>query len=162
MGNNRKKYDFASVGELETVFSNRLVDTTANMPIGIKTPMQLGYDNSGPFKMRTDLEAQVRDNFRNMLQTNHGDRLMLHDFGANLQELAFELSTEGGDTKAINRIRKATSKYMPFVNLLTFESVKRPNEDTAVASTGVRITYSIPTINTTTEHIIEVIIYSAG
>lgn len=162
MGQNRKTYDFASVGEANTVFVDRLVDVSANIPIGIKTPMELGYDNSGPFKMHTSLEKQIKDNFRNMLQTNHGDRLMIYDFGANLAGLAFDLTTEAGDTSAINRIRNATSKYMPFINLLTFESVKKANDDTGLASIGVRVTYSIPTISTTTEHAIEVIIHSAG
>ena len=162
MGNNRKKYNFASVGETNTVFVDRLVDVNASMPIGIKTPMEMGYDNSGPFRMHTNLEKQIKDNFRNMLQTNHGDRLMIYDFGANLASLAFDLTTEAGDTSAINRIRNAASKYMPFINLSTFESVKKANDDSGLASVGIRITYTIPTISTTTEHAIEVIIHSAG
>ena len=162
MGNNRKKYDFASVGETVVEFNNRLVDTRASVPIGIKTPMELGYGNAGPFKMHTQLEAQIKDNFRNMLLTNHGDRLMLDDFGANLEGLAFELLTEAGDTQAINRIRKTTSKYIPFINLLTFEPVQKANEDSGIASVGVRVTYTIPTISNTKEHAIDVIIHSTG
>ena len=162
MGQNRKTYDFASVGELETDFKDRLVETTAGFPIGIKTPIELGYGNVGPFKMHTDLALQIRDNFRNMLQTNHGDRVMLPDFGANLEELAFELSSEEGDTMAINRIRKSTEKYMPFVKLLTFESIKEaPEGSSGVASVGVRVVYSVPTIGTD-QYGVEVIIYSAG
>ena len=162
MGNNRKKYDFASVGETGVEFNNRLVDTESSVPIGIKTPMELGYDNAGPFKMHTQLEAQIKDNFRNMLLTNHGDRLMLDDFGANLEGLAFELLTEAGDTQAINRIRRTTLKYMPFINLMTFEPVQKANNDSALASVGVRVTYTIPTISTTKEHALEVLIHATG
>jgi len=161
VGNNRKTYDFASVGELNTVFENRLVEKSAGFPVGIKTPMEMGYDNAGPFKMNTSLAEQIRDNFRNMIQTNHGDRLMLPDFGANLQGLAFELLTENGDILAINRIRKTTTKYMPFINLKTFEPIQRRNDDAGLASVGVRVTYSVPTIDAT-EYAIEVIIYSGG
>ena len=161
MANNRKTYDFASVGELNTVFGNRLVEKSAGFPVGIKTPMELGYDNSGPFKMRSSLPEQIRDNFRNMLQTNHGDRVMLTDFGANLEELAFELCTEDGDTQAIGRIKATTSKYMPFINLMTFEPIKKTNDDGGLASVGFRVIFNVPTISTE-EYGVEVIIYSAG
>ena len=39
-------------------------------------------------------------NFRNMLMTNHGERLGRFDYGANLLPLAFELATEDGDEEA--------------------------------------------------------------
>ena len=162
MGQNSKKYEFAAVGELETVFENRLVETSEGMPVGIKTPMELGYNNVGPFKMHTEILQQIRDNFRNMLQTNHGDRVILHDFGANLEGLAFELGSESADTLAIQNIRRTTAKYMPFINLQTFESFNRPPEsNSGLALIGVKVVYTVPTINTDPNEI-EVIIYSAG
>jgi len=103
----QKSYDFEAVGRLEAEFENTLTDTVAEIPIGFKTPMEMSVGaNSGPFKMRMDLAAQIKDNFRNMIATNHGDRLMLFDFGANLAELSFELGNENTDVMAINRIRR--------------------------------------------------------
>ena len=160
---NLKTYDFNSVGELNTVYESTLTDPLDNVPVGIKTPMALAtYGNSGPFVMRTELGDQIRDNFGNMLSTNHGDRLMLHDFGANLEELVFELGTSEGDVVAINRIRATTEKYMPFIQLETFEPLLEDNiEPTGLAFIGIRILYSVPSINLTNQGI-EVILYTAG
>ena len=162
MSQDRKKYDFASVGELKTVFENRLVETTADLPVGIKTPMELGYGTTGPFKMHNDLRKQIADNFRNLLRTNHGDRLMLYDYGANLEELAFEIGTENADALAIQRIKTATDKYMPFISLNTFEPIKEASETSAgLANIAIRITFSVPSIDTT-QQAVEVIIHAAG
>ena len=85
--NNRKVYSFKSVGELER--DNRQNDETVvvKLPIGIATPVSLG--NNSLLKMHTSQINVIKDNFRNMLMTNHGDRLGFYDFGANLEELTY-------------------------------------------------------------------------
>ena len=145
----RKSYDFKSVGRLEPEFQASLINKVAEIPVGFKTPMELNTGgNTGPFKMRMALAEQIKDNFRNMIATNHGDRLMLFDFGANLEELAFELGTENGDILAINRIRKTTEKYMPFIQLQTFEPIKEASEtNTGLAVVGVRVLYGLSLIH---------------
>ena len=160
---NLKKYDFSSVGQTQEEFQKSLVDTTANIPVGIKTPMEVALEgSSGPFKMRSDLGAQIKDNFRNMLSTNHGERLALYDFGANLQDLVFELGTETQDLKAINRIKKTTAKYMPFIQLNTFEPVKEEDiSSNDLAFIGIRVTYSVPNLGLGNQAV-EVILYTAG
>ena len=160
----RKSYDFQSVGRMEVEFQDSLIDTSVDIPIGIKTPMEMSTGgNTGPFKMRTNLGDQVKDNFRNMLATNHGDRLMLYDFGANLEELAFELCAEAGDVRAINRIRRATEKYMPYIQLETFEPIRETtSEKTAsIAVVGIRVIYSVPKLGLSNQGV-EVVIYAAG
>lgn len=159
----RKTYDFNSVGQLETEFVDSLIDPLESIPVGIKTPMELASDGTGgPFKMRNDLGKQIRDNFRNMLSTNHGDRLMLYDFGANLQELTFELGSDGPDTEAIRRIAKTTEKYMPFISLETFESIQQPDlGGNNLAHIGFVVRYSVPQINLTNQAV-EVVLYTAG
>ena len=158
-----KTYDFSSVGQTEIEFQNDLVDRLAEIPVGIKTPLELtNSGNSGPLLMRNSLGDQIKDNFRNMLSTNHGDRIILYDFGANLQELTFELGTDSSDSKAIGRIKKTTSKYMPFINLETFQPIKQDNDaGTGVAFIGIRVIYSVPEINLTNQAV-EVILYTAG
>ena len=159
----RKSYDFEAVGRLEVEFENTLTDTVAEIPIGFKTPMEMSIGaNSGPFRMRTDLAAQIKDNFRNMIATNHGDRLMLFDFGANLAELSFELGNENTDIMAINRIRRTTEKYIPFIQLQTFEPIRQLDKAAAgLAVVGVRVIYSIPSLRIRDQGV-EVLIYTAG
>lgn len=160
----RKKYDFSSVGELkEDIESRRLRSAVDGLsrPIGIKVPVSLSETNDSLLTMHTEIEKNIADNFRNMVMTNHGERVGLYDFGANLTELAFELGSDDFDSEAIRRIRKTTQKYMPFVQLLTFEPIVERNDNKDVAKVGVRITYRVNTLSQK-DRIIEAIIYAAG
>jgi len=160
----RKKYDFSSVGDLkedlDKLKSNAL-SQKLETPVGIKVPVEFGQSNDGLLKMHTDIDSAVADNFRNMIMTNYGERLGLYDFGANLTELAFELGTDQFDAEAIRRIRKTTQKYMPFIQLLTFEPLVDRIDNKEVAKVGVRITYKVSAVSQK-ERVIEAIIYVAG
>lgn len=160
----RKKYDFSSVGESKEDFDARKTKAsqdTIQIPIGIKVPVELGESNDGLLKMHTDIEKVLADNFRNMIMTNYGERLGLYDFGANLTELAFELGADDFDAEAIRRIRRTTQKYMPFIQLLTFEPLVDRVNNKEVAKVGVRITYRVSAVSQK-ERMIEVLIYTAG
>ena len=162
--NTRKKYDFSSVGELkDDIDSRRLrsVTDTISKPIGIKVPASLSESGDSLLTMHTDIEKNIADNFRNMIMTNHGERVGLYDFGANLTELAFELGSDDFDTEAIRRIRKTTQRYMPFVQLLTFEPIVVRTDNKEVAKVGVKITYRVNTLSQK-DRVIEAIIYAAG
>lgn len=158
----RKKYDFSSVGESKEDFDARDVKTNQDRlqkPIGIKVPIELGENDL--LKMHTDIEKNIADNFRNMLMTNHGERVGLYDFGANLTELAFELGTDRFDTEAVRRIRRTTEKYMPFIQLMTFEPLVDRRDNKVIAKVGVRVTYKVTAL-AQNERMIEVVIYTAG
>jgi len=155
-----KTYDFSSVGESATSYQKRVstaASEAANPPIGIKTPLEMGLERDGLFRMHRNIEDTVSDNLRNLLLTNHGERLFRYDYGANLRELVFELGTEEGDFEAINRIRNAVSTYLPFVNLQTFESVQTPQTYTEPSKVIIKVTYSVPGLNNKTR-LIEVVL----
>ena len=161
---NYKVYDFQSVGEsLESYRQNRRIGDTTIVPIGIKTPMSMATAEGGLFVMNNTLTDQIKDNFKNLLLTNHGERLGLYDFGANLQELTLELGSEAFDTEAIRRIKSACGKYMPYLNLSTFEPVvDRTGESLGgIAKVGLKITYSIPLAQSGPQQI-QITLYTAG
>ena len=157
----RKVYSFKSVGETEPERAQRPDSNRLDLPIGIKTPMRLSAGNFALFDMHTNLAAQIRDNFRNMVSTNHGERLSIYDFGGNLLPLAFELGADDVDTQAIKRITATTEKYMPFISLETFEPFRENSEDGNLAKIGVRVTYSIPSLQVT-DQAVEALIYAIG
>jgi phage baseplate assembly protein W len=160
----RKKYDFSSVGELKEDLDktrSQSANDRKQLPIGIKLPLSFGNSSDGLFAMHYDVDSALSDNFRNMIMTNHGERLGLYDFGANLAELAFELGTDEFDSEAIRRIRRTTEKYMPFIQLLTFEPLVDRNDNKEVAKVGVRITYKVSALSQR-DRIIEAIVYTAG
>jgi len=158
--NNRKVYDFKSVGELDVDNKKaEALERKQTLPIGIATPVTLG--NNSLLKMHTDRSKVISDNFRNMLMTNHGDRLGFYDFGANLGELTFELGSEAGDAEATRRIAKTTSKFMPYIDLDTFEPFVERFDNEHTAKVGIRITFTVPTLSNDRKSI-EVLLYVAG
>ena len=135
----RRSYDFKSVGELA---ENRIAETyrAERLPIGIKTPLQLGNGNN-IYKMHTDMESVIADNLRNLVLTNRGERLGRYDFGANLIELVTELGGESGDQQAMMRIKTAVAKYLPFVNLIEFATEVDHYDNKEVAKVNLFLTY---------------------
>ena len=162
--NNRKIYSFKSVGENAAErrkFRNEQIEARSKIAFGIKTPLRLVGEGSDFLKMNYSMADQVADNFKNLILTNHGERLGFPDFGANLMELAFELQSEDGQSEAISRISRAAAKYMPYLIPSTFEAVVDHFANENVAKVGVRITYDVPKLKVT-NRVIEVIIYTAS
>ena len=145
----KKSYDFKSVGTdiIEDVKEQEYFEIVG-IPIGIKTPLELG-GSEGIFKMHDNMGDQVKDNFRNLLLTNHGERLGQPDYGANLDELTLELGNEKGDIKAMQRIRTAVQKFMPYISLENFEPFAVEAPSAAASYVGIRVIYSIPLLGVT-------------
>lgn len=158
---NRKQIKFKSSGQLKTTVEKEKIDFTFSKIIGIKTPLDLGAGRDGLFAMHKSLKDQIKDNFKNLLMTNHGERLGNYNFGANLEELSFELATDEIEQEAISRINQAIGKYMPFISLNSFEAFTEHFENENTAKIGVRVFYSIPNLNVTNQ-VVEVIIRAAG
>jgi len=157
----RKVYSFKSVGEKPSSIQGREnVSAPTKPPIGIKTPIQL-IDEGGFFRMHFENADQIADNLRNLILTNHGERLVHYDFGANLRSLTFNLGQEEFDNEAILRIKRAVNKYMPYVSLETFVSFVDNNDLDAIATVGIRITYKVEALNETTR-VLEIILYAGG
>ena len=155
----RKTYDFKSVGEIN--FEVEARKTVAEvLPIGIKTPMTLGGDKA-LWNMHTDLHRQIADNLRNLVLTNHGERLAHYYYGANLMELTFEMAKEDIATIAMKRIKTAVKKFMPFVALAGFAPEIDHFNNEEVAKIGVLITYTVPKIDNNMKAI-RIMLYVGG
>lgn len=134
--------DFKSVGEKAS--SLKFQPKQNEAPIGIKTPLRPGTRNDGVFSMHFDIADQIQDNFRNLLLTNHGERLGRYDFGANLRELSLEHGQDSFDGEAVVRIKTAINKYMPFLVPVTFESNPLPSKSGIIERVNIKITYDVP------------------
>ena len=160
---NFKSYNFNSVGEKTENFQILQGNTGLSnpLPIGIKTPMRISDSSGELFQMNTKVMDQIKDNFKNLLLTNHGERLGMHDFGANLRELTFELGNESFDEQAILRIKSAVKKYMPYLDLQTFVPFNTKNTELGIAEVGFTITYGVPLLEENPQKI-KVTLYSGG
>ena len=137
-----------------------LKTTRTSPPIGIKTPLRLGRVRSGIFDMNYTLTEQIADNLRNLLMTNHGERLGNFSYGANLLPLTFEASSrEEFETIAMQRIQLAVTTFMPFVELTSFSSdfdgdssitftpgTELGNREGGITVVNIKIAYTVPKI----------------
>ena len=83
----------------------------------------------------------VRQNFKNLLLTIPGERMMDTDFGIGIQRFLFENGIAASSDIRSETARKV-SKYMPFVNLQNV--LVEPGEEQN--SLTVRIFYSVPSL----------------
>jgi phage baseplate assembly protein W len=148
-----KSYSFSSVGTKKSTYDAITAATVVTPPVGIKTPLEMGDDSDGIFKMHRSLGDQIKDNFVNLILTNHNERLNFPDYGANIRPLLHELSAENGDEEAMKRIQRAVSKYLPFVILENFITTPQDAGTTALAKIKMVITYSVPRANLTNQSI---------
>ena len=130
------------------VSDNRSVATPVPLPIGIITPMELGEGSDGIFGMHRELSGQIPDNLRNLILTNHGERLGQYDFGANLKQLVFDYSSNPEwESDAMSNIKTAVAKFMPFVELESFETSIDTNNDPQIATIAITVTFNVPAAN---------------
>lgn len=83
----------------------------------------------------------VRQNFKNLLLTIPGERMMDTDFGVGIQRFLFENGIAASSDIRSETARKV-SKYMPFVDLQNV--LVEPGEEQN--SLTVRIFYSVPSL----------------
>jgi len=156
-----KSYSFKSAGNnVSDIEKVEIEPVQKRPPLGIKTPIEMSV-NEGVFTMHTDIAKLISDNLRNLIMTNHGERLGFYDFGADLRPLLFNLGQEAADTQAIENIKKSVGKYMPFVALSNFQVFVDRDDNKEVAKVAVQITYQIPKLDNLTRSI-EVMLFMGG
>lgn len=148
-----KSYSFSSVGTKKSTYDSIVAKSVVDPPIGIKTPLEVGDNADGIFKMHRNLGDQIRDNLINLILTNHNERINFPDFGANIKPILHELAAADGDEEAMRRIQRAVSKYLPFVVLENFITTPENAGNTAQARIKMIVTYSVPRANLTNQSI---------
>ncbi len=88
--------------------------------IGITLPITNG--NTGMFAQSVSLLQQVKSNFKNLILTKKGERLMQPEFGTNLHRILFENITENTLDDARLTVVDATERWMPFLEVMEFET----------------------------------------
>lgn len=161
MADNRKTYSFKAVGQTQNDVDAQRENVVRKTPIGILTPVSFAQSGGTLFSMSFDIKQQIRDNLKNLLLTNRGERLMLNDYGADLRALVTEYNNEDVVNAAISRISSSVEKYMPFVELDNFETRVEPSNNGSTIGVVVRVTYSVPSIGLSNQAV-ESIIYAVG
>ena len=116
----RKRFSFKSSGKLVT--AREIVEPTVVVsPIGIKTPLEFtsGKRDENFYRMHFNAADQIRDNFRNLLMTNFGERLGRGDLGANLKSLLYDATSDltSIEAEANRRITLTASNSLPMIQI---------------------------------------------
>tara|TARA_R110001599_G_scaffold245783_1_gene445946 strand:- start:287 stop:814 length:528 start_codon:yes stop_codon:yes gene_type:complete len=159
----KKRFSFKSSGKRTTAkeFTNPVVVVST---IGIKTPLSFGTGKKDEdiYKMHTNIADQIRDNFRNILMTNFGERLGRADLGANLKSLLYDMtSLDSIESEVSKRIIGAAQKTLQMIvikdiniNFVGLEdnnsiSIKENSIPSSVGTStmSILVRYNIPRIN---------------
>lgn len=134
--------------EDRNVSSNKV--TKKLRDLGIKTPLT-NFQGHQIFDMHQDPTDQIKDNLKNLLLTNFGERLGLYDFGSDLNALVFEfVNNPSVETEMTERIQSAVQKYMPGIEITDISQIDVDKNEKEIANRQglaiirLRIVYDIP------------------
>lgn len=112
------------------------------LPLGFSLPLDINSSGNGLFKMNTQLKDQLEDNFKTLVLTKPGERLGFPDYGVDLSDVLHGLGQEDIDQLAMDRIRSAVEKYMPFIQLKGFSS-EYENSSSNIKTLNIYIVYQV-------------------
>ena len=116
--------------------------------IGPELPLNRDHRN-GTYTMVESYKEEVKQNFKNLLLTSPGERVMNPDFGVGLRNFLFEPRTHSIPLIR-QRIERQTNKYMPYIriNRINFDAGQQNNdhlEDSNLLS--IEVVYDVPSMN---------------
>ena len=113
--------------------------------IGPQLPLQKNQTH-GHYGLITSYTEEVKQNFKNLVLTSPGERVMDPSFGIGLRTFLFEPAPTV-IPKIRKRIQEQVAKYMPFITLQTFEPITVAGSDGATLLSKIKVVYSIPDVN---------------
>lgn len=117
-------------------------------PAGISTPISFSELDEETFKLHISAVNQIKDNFRNLVLTNKGERLGNYDYGTDLRKFISELSNIPDFENAVmENILHASQKYMPMIDLESFNAEYNNDTDQELKNIIITIRYNIPIMN---------------
>ena len=99
--------------------------------IGIDVPFRKGSGTEGWFASTTTTIDAVKNNIRNLLYTNKGERYLQPNIGLNLRNVLFEQFTEELRLQVENDILDTFEYWLPFVQVRDLKVGMTPNPNDA-------------------------------
>ena len=94
-----------------------IIDRDSNIKVGIDLPIRRGDEKDGWMASTSTTIDAVKNNIRNLLKTNQGERLMQPNLGINLRQLLFEKIDAETLVSVQNRILDTMEIWLPFVEV---------------------------------------------
>tara|TARA_R100000315_G_C5206274_1_gene121920 strand:+ start:566 stop:1033 length:468 start_codon:yes stop_codon:yes gene_type:complete len=113
-------------------------DNDTKVKIGIDLPIRRDDESGGYFATTSTTIEAVKNNIRNLLQTNEGERFFQPNLGLNLKRLLFEHITEENLIDIQDSILDKLEYWLPFVEVRDIEVLRNEN-DTSIKSNEIKV-----------------------
>ena len=122
-----------------------VLSEVAELPIGVKFPLELGTNRSGLFQMEFDANKALVTSFKNYLNTSKGDRVGNPGYGADLRSLVTEYQELGDEFEslAMSRIQAGLGQaLLDVIQLETFSTQLVEDDDPGMLRLDLSIKFS--------------------
>ena len=113
-------------------------DNDDNIKIGIDLPIRRDGVKDGFFASTSTTIEAVKNNIRNLLQTNEGERFMQPTLGINLRRLLFEQISEQTILAVQDSILDKFDLWLPFVEVRDIQVLSKDNT-TDIGANEIRV-----------------------
>ena len=110
---------------------------------GPKLPL-LADDEDGVYALHKKVSDEVQENFKTLLLTNPGERVMDSNFGVGIRRYLFEQNVQPTWGDINERIRSQTKTYLPAIRINKIDFITAENtRDVDDNYLGLRIDFTI-------------------
>ena len=105
-------------------------------------------DKFGSYSLIENYGKEIKQNFKNLLLTSPGERMMIPEFGVGLRTYLFQPLDQAA-AGIRQRISNQVTRYMPFVRIIKIQLNHNIGEKTAIDSSilSISIEYSVPSLD---------------
>ena len=118
-------------------------DNDENIFIGIDLPFRRSDGKEGYFASTITTIEAVKNNIRNLVRTNKGERLMQPQLGLNLRNYLFEQFTDELVLSIQNDIVDVFKLWMPFVEIRDIQINMDENDSIGKNKMNINIVFNI-------------------
>ena len=114
-----------------------------------KIPLQHNPED-GYYVLTKTIPENIKQNFKNLLLTSPGERVMIPSFGVGLRHYLFTNAGTMLESEITERIENQVESYMPFllINNINYLKHDPPFEAGTMRNRlGIQIVYSVPRFN---------------
>ena len=115
-----------------------IIDRDEEIFVGIDLPFRKSDGIDGWFASTTTTIEAVKNNIRNLLQTNDGERFFQPTLGVDLRQYMFEQVSDDIVLEIQNDILNKFAFWLPFVEVKDIE-IKTNEDDKIVGSSEIRV-----------------------
>ena len=110
---------------------------------GIAPKLPLSYSGTNGYTLLRNFTQTAKQNFKMLILTNPGERVMYPEYGVGITRFLFENFTSNTYARIDTRLREQVKLYMPYIQI---QEVNFNGTDDSRNTLGVRIVYTIPQI----------------